>query len=263
MRIIHKASLVFLLKDVYSKNPITNAVILCNGKQNPYTRKSDGHYVFSNLYPGNYDIEISCKGYAGINFSVNLKENETQILNFNMSYTADNSALTYITRFDMNITHLKQKLISSNITLKLKNEASFLKMIEPAEQGSSEIKLNLDDMVNGIMGQQYLYTVNKKNYELCILGYDKEKKCYTLEEPLAEKLEPEGKFYPVWHLKTDSAGRLIMPIIDQFMKDDTLVFELTTEELRGKASFDVKGLHQSGQALYADVKLRKIPKKHT
>ena len=61
MRLLHKASLVFLLKDVYSKYPVISAVILCNGKQNPYTRKNDGYYVFSNLNPGNYDIEISCK----------------------------------------------------------------------------------------------------------------------------------------------------------------------------------------------------------
>ena len=47
MRVIHKASLVFLLKDVYFKYPLTDAVILCNGKQNPYTRKNDGHYVLS------------------------------------------------------------------------------------------------------------------------------------------------------------------------------------------------------------------------
>ena len=78
MRVIHKASLVFLLKDVYFKYPLTDAVILCNGKQNPYTRKNDGHYVFSNLYPGKYDIEISCKGYTDINFSVDLKENEVE-----------------------------------------------------------------------------------------------------------------------------------------------------------------------------------------
>ena len=37
MRVIHKASLVFKLKDLYSKAPVINAVILCNGKQNPYT----------------------------------------------------------------------------------------------------------------------------------------------------------------------------------------------------------------------------------
>lgn len=261
MRVIHKASLVFLLKDVYFKYPLTDAVILCNGKQNPYTRKNDGHYVFSNLYPGKYDIEISCKGYTDINFSVDLKENETKIMSFDMSYTADNSALTHLTRFEINVTHRKQKLINSDISLTLKNEASFLKLIEPVEENNSEIKLNLEEMVNGIMGQKYIYTLKRKDYEIYILGYDKEKKCYTLREPVVEKLEPGGKFYPVWDLKTDSTGRIIMPMIDQFMKEDNLTFECKTEEFKGKVSFDVTGLHQSGQTIYGDVKLRKIPKK--
>ena len=52
-----------------------------------------------------------------------------------------------------------------------------------------------------------------------------------------------------------------MPMIDQFMKEDNLTFECKTEEFKGKVSFGVTGLHQSGQTIYGDVKLRKIPKK--
>ena len=99
MRIIHQAALVFMLKDIYSKTPVTNAVILCDGKQNPYTRKDDGYYVFSDLYPKEYDISIRCKGYAPLDFPVKLRENETLVIHKNMSYSADNENLRNVTRF--------------------------------------------------------------------------------------------------------------------------------------------------------------------
>ena len=73
MRVIYRASLVFLLRDIYSKMPVTNASILCGGKQNPYTRKKSGHYVFSNLYPGKYNISITCKVYNSLNFDVEIR----------------------------------------------------------------------------------------------------------------------------------------------------------------------------------------------
>ena len=261
MRQIYKASLVFLLKDIYSKYPVTDAVILCNGKQNPYTRKSDGYYVFSNLYPGKYDVDISCKGYAKINMSIDLRENETKVMSLDMSYTPDNTALTHLTRFVITTTHLKKILPDTDILVKLKNEASFLKLAEPVEAGAQEIKLNMEELVSGIIGQKYIYKFKKQENEIYILGYDNEKKVYTLREPAPEKLEPGGQFYPVWNLKTGNTGMLIMPMIDQFMKEDELTFECKTEELRGKVMFNVKGLHQSGEAIYGDIKLRKIPKK--
>lgn len=101
MRIIHRASMVFLLKDVYSRTPVTNAVILCNGKQNPYTRKDSGHYVFSNLSPGKYDIYINCTGYNDLNLTVDLKENQTQIMDLNLSYAPNNLNISRVTRFNI------------------------------------------------------------------------------------------------------------------------------------------------------------------
>lgn len=261
MRQIYKASLVFLLKDVYSKYPVTDAVILCNGKQNPYTRKSDGYYVFSNLYPGKYDVDISCKGYTKVNISIDLRENETKVMSLDMSYTPDNKALTHLTRFIITLTHLKKVLSDTDVLIKLKNKASFLKLTEPVEAGSQEIKLNMEELVSGIIGQKYIYKLNKQEHEIYILGFDNEKKVYTLREPVTEKLEPGGQFYPIWNLKTGNNGMLIMPMIDQFMKEDELTFECKTEELIGKVMFNVKGLHQSGEAIYGDIKLRKIPKK--
>lgn len=258
MRLLHKASLVFLLKDVYSKYPVISAVILCNGKQNPYTRKNDGYYVFSNLNPGNYDIEISCKGYTDIKLSTELKENETKIMNFDMSYTSDNVNLSHVKRFDMTLKSKDQSFNDTEVTLELKNAASFLKLIEPAEAGSQEVKLNMEEMIVGIIGQKYIYRFEDKETEIYLLGYDEEKKCYTLQDPLQEKLEPNGSFYPVWNVRTDSLGKIIMPFIAQFMKNDKITIKCKAQDFEGEAVFDFKEMSQSGKAFYADVEMNKI-----
>lgn len=260
MRIIYKASLVFLLKDIYSKIPITTAVILCNGKQNPYTRKNDGYYVFSNLYPGDYNISIICKGHTNLNFSVTLQENETKVMSFDMPYTVDNPNITNLTRFEITALEHKKPVADTNMMLKLKNPAEFLKLIEPLAAGSDELKLNVD-MLSGIIGQRYIYKVKKKEHEIFLFGYDQEKKCYILRDPLNEELEPNGKFYPVWDLKTDYMGRLIMPVISQFMGDDVIKFEcVASDDFKTSVSFEMNGGHNSGKVFYADAKFRKSDK---
>lgn len=257
MRVIYKASLVFLLKDIYSKMPITTAVILCNGKQNPYTRKPDGHYVFSNLYPGTYDISISAKGYTDINFTAQVRENETRVMSFDMPYAVDNANLTHVTRFEILVKDGKEPLANADITLKLKNEASFLKLTEPSEAGSNELKLNID-MVSGLLGQQYVYRVKKQDHNIYLYGYDSDKKCYFVENPLEQKLESEGKFYPCWNIQTDAVGRAVMPLISQFMKDDVIKFECTTSSgKKAGISADIAGKHQAGEVIYLTAKLRK------
>lgn len=258
MRLLHKASLVFLLKDVYSKYPVISAVILCNGKQNPYTRKNDGYYVFSNLNPGNYDIEISCKGYTDIKFLTELKENETKIMNFDMSYTSDNVNLSHVKRFDMTLKNKEQSFNDTEVTLELKNAASFLKLIEPAEAGAQEVKLNMEEMIVGIIGQKYIYKFEDKETEIYLLGYDEEKKCYTLQDPLQEKLDPSGSFYPAWNVRTDSLGKIIMPFIGQFMKDDEITIKCKAQDFEGEAVFNIKEMSQSGKVFYADVEMNKI-----
>lgn len=261
MRVIYRASLVVLLKDIYSKIPITTAVILCNGKQNPYTRKNDGYYVFSNLYPGDYNINISCKGYTDLNFSVNLQENETKVMTFDMPYTVDNPNITNLTRFEITMFENKQPLADLDVTLKLKNDSGFLKLIKPVKAGSYDIKLNVD-MLSGVIGQKYIYKVKRKEHEVFLFGYDQEKKCYILKEPLSEELESDGKFHPVWNLKTDYMGRLIMPIIGQFMGDSTIKFEcMAANNLKASVSFKMNREHNSGKVFYAEAKLKKTDKK--
>ena len=260
MRIIYRASLVFLLKDIYSKLPITSAVILCNGKQNPYTRKKDGHYVFSNLYPGKYEVDISCKGYNPLKFYVDLKENETKIINSDLSYSPDNQNISNVTRFEITCIRKKQALANIPIDITLQNAASFMKLLEPIKAGSDEVKLNVE-MLTSLLGQNYVYEIDKKKYDLYLWSYNQESKCYILKDVVNEEIKPGGLFYPKWQIRSDSMGRAIMPLMGQFMKDDEITFKCISENLRCKVSFNVKGRHQSGEVFYEKGNFRKIPER--
>lgn len=261
MRVIHRASLVFLLRDIYSKSPITNAEILCNGKQNPYTRKKEGYYVFSNLYPEEYTINISCSGYVPMEFKINLRENETQVMPITMSYSVDNEGMRKITHFNIDVIHRKRPVIEKDAFLTLTNELDFMKLIEPTAAGSDTLKLNIEELIPGLMGQTYVYKTGKDETEFTISGFDNEKKCYILQDYTENELPAEGKFYAVWHLKTDERGRITMPYMSQFMKSEAVGFECVCEESKGKTKIEVAGREQSGETIYAKINLRKIPKK--
>ena len=51
-----------------------------------------------------------------------------------------------------------------------------------------------------------------------------------------------------------------MPYMSQFMTESPTVFEISTDNARGKAKFEISGKEQSRETLYAKVSLRKIPK---
>ena len=111
------------------------------------------------------------------------------------------------------------------------------------------------------MGQNYVYEHKKEMREIFFWGYDQEKKAYISRDFQETKLEPGGKFYVFWDVKTDSKGRLIMPIMPQFMKESILKFELTSGSLRSNAEIDITGKENSGQAIYVDANFRKMRKR--
>lgn len=142
MRIIYKASLIIMLNDIADKMPITNAVILCNGKQNPYVRKDEGYYVFSNLYPGNYKIEILCSGYVATEFECNLTENESKYFMLDLPFESVNPKLLNIPRFEFRIKNQNKPLIKKNIKITLKVSSKLLKIVQKSNQGDQIVFLN-------------------------------------------------------------------------------------------------------------------------
>ena len=264
MRVIHRASLVFLLRDIYSKTPVNTAVILCNGKQNPYTHKDDGYYVFSNLYPGNYDISISCIGYNDLNFSVELKENETKEMQFNLSYSPNNKMIMSMTRFDIKCVRNGKTLVDTPVSIKLKNELNFIKLIEPIKADSDESKLNIE-MIPGLIGQEYIYEAKGREYRIALWSYDQEKKCYILKEFPEKEVPAEGKFYAVWDVRTDKNGHALLPLMSQFMKEDILNFEISSycepKGIVSEVTFDITGKRKLSEAIFAEADFVDMPEK--
>ncbi len=82
-----------------------------------------------------------------------------------------------------------------------------------------------------------------------------------MKDNLENALEPGGKFYAVWDLKTDSSGRLVMPLMTSFMKDDILEFEIIWDNTKSNIKVDVQGKHDTGEVFYIDAKFRKMREK--
>ncbi len=259
MRVIHRASLVFLLRDMYTKSLLTHAVILCNGKQNPYTRTSFGHYVFSNLSAGEYTVTIRCPGYTTLEFTVDVQENQTKSLAFNMPYSENNSAINSVTRFQITLLQDNKPFANQDVKLKCNTKSSFLELVEPAPVASLHLKLNTEELVNSILGQKYVYQVGDYEHEIFISGYDSEKKSYILEEPLKYPLEPGGGFYPMWDIRTDFQGKIIMPLISQFMQAPNIGFSCRCGDLLAKVDFDLSKENIYGKLFVSKAKFENSP----
>lgn len=255
MRTLYRASLVFLLSDIYGKFPITNASILCNGKQNPYTRKSDGYYVFSNLYPGKYRIDIFCKGYIDTVMNIDVRQNETKVIMTDIPYAVDNTSIGNLTRFQIQVTDSGIPLKDAEFTLELNDKISSLKMIKPIKADTQEVYVN-SDMKTGFMMQRYIYTVKDKSEIIFLSGYDKEMKCYLLKDPAPKEIPEGGDFRPIWNLKTDNKGRTMMPFMRQFMKGKELNFTVKAKDKKAEFKINIEGKEESAEVIYADADLK-------
>ena len=254
MRTLYTASLVFLLNDMYTKEPIEGAIILCDGKQIRYGRKKGGYYVFSNLYPKRYRIDIVCRGFIDLKLDINARSNETKVVLLNLPYSSDNKSLQNMKRFEMYINVDGNAWKNKNVRLKLKNELGFLKLIEKAEKKKSEISLNIGRNTSLTL-QRYIYATKETENEIYIFSHDIIKNKYMLKEPLKADLEPEGFLHPIWNLKTDKNGKVILPVFRQFMKEEKAKIEIFTNEKYGMIELDVPEEDSKEKSITVNVNL--------
>lgn len=161
MRVVYSASFVIMLVDILTKQPITDAVILCNGKQNPYVTKDEGYYVFCNLYPGNYDIYIAATGYVNKEFSTKIEFGESKKFILELPFESRNPKLLNIPRIEFCIKKDKLALKRTEIVINLKTEIKSMKLIQQINPGDQEILLNIPE--NNIFTlQRYIYSVPRK-----------------------------------------------------------------------------------------------------
>ena len=161
MRIMYSASFVIMLVDVLTKSPITNAVILCNGKQNPYVTKDDGYYVFCNLYPGSYNIYIAATGYVNKEFSTDIGFGESKKFILELSFKSKNPTLFNVPRMEFLITKDDLPLKNTEVKITLKTEVKTMKLIQQINPGDQEILLNIPENAAFSL-QRYTYSVPRK-----------------------------------------------------------------------------------------------------
>lgn len=254
MRVLYKASLVFLLTDMYSRIPVKYASILCNGKQNPYTKKESGHYVFSNLYPGKYRIDIICKGFADVRMDLDVRANETRTIIMNLPYASDNDLVSKLSRLEMSVSVDGVLLKNKDVRIKLKNDLNFLKVIEPIKANTDTVSLNIEKN-SGLTLQKYAYNVNGTENEFYIYSYDPGSSQYLTEDLIPYDLVPGGMLYPIWDLRTDDKGKVILPILKQFMKGNQLQLEVFANGKYEMLTTRVPDESKGEKVVYIDVNL--------
>ncbi len=140
--------------DVFRKQPIHDAVILCNGRQNPYIKKDDGYYIFCDLQPDFYSVEIFSPGYVKKSFSCYIDFGECKRVILEMSYSSTSRIISSIPRilFDLKNKEFKYK----NVKIILKTPINFMKLIHRAHQGDNLLILNVQED-NRLIFQNYIY----------------------------------------------------------------------------------------------------------
>ena len=256
MRVLYKASLIFFLTDLYSRIPVRYASILCNGKQNPYTRKESGHYVFSNLYPGKYRIDIICKGFADVRLDLEVRANETKTIVMSLPYASDNDLVLKLKRFEISVNLDGVPLKNKAVRIKLKNNLNFLKVIAPIKANTNTVTLNMEKN-SGLTLQKYSYVVNGTENEFYIYAYDSSISQYLTENPFKFDILPGGMLYPIWDLRTDDHGKVIFPVLQQFMKEEQIQFEIFAEGKYELLNTQMPGDDINNKAVYIDVDLVK------
>lgn len=143
--------------DIFRKQPIHDAVILCNGRQNPYIKKDDGYYIFCDLQPDLYNVEIFSPGYVKKSFSCYIDFGECKRITLEMSYSSTSRVISNIPRisFDFKNKEFKYK----NVKIILKTPINFMKLIHRAHKGDNLLILNIQED-NRLTFQNYIYKFN-------------------------------------------------------------------------------------------------------
>lgn len=267
-----------MLSDIVTRSPVMNAVILCNGKQNPYTRNDAGYYIFSDLSPSNYEITISANNYVDLKMHVELKPNQTQQFNLDMSYSSVGNLIYNLPRFEFLFKKGKELAVGTEAVITLLNAVESLKIIQTVKKGDQVVTLNISNDKN-LTPQRYIYKavdtgeLEKEEKEgkkeesdgekegkeitakLFLLGYDAVLGGYILKEPTNEKLPKNGKFNVYWKLKADDHGKITVPFMERFMKDKELEFEVSFLDKIKKIKINLSDFSEDNSVIQKKIDL--------
>ena len=75
------------ITDASTSQPVSNATIVMNPTSDSTSTGNDGKYIFRNLAPGNYDLQVSKESYFKSNRNINIYSDSIQSADFNLEKT--------------------------------------------------------------------------------------------------------------------------------------------------------------------------------
>lgn len=237
MKELSKASVIFHVMDDYFKTPITNAMLKCSDDSAEYIKKNDGYYVFLNLQRRTYNFTITCAGYNDVNYEVELKDNEPVEIRLSMQASMGDISRMNIDKIVFNLYNDGSLVINKDLIIRLDTKVSFLKVIDPISRGSSLIGINYDYNKN-LLFQEYYYD-KALDTSLFIVSYDWGKNKYKTREPYQFKANPGGYLRPIWRVKTDKNGRVVLPINAFFINEKNAEFTIICDDLEATVSSEI------------------------
>ena len=157
MRLLYTASIVILLVDTIKKQPVKNAVILCNGKVVPHVSKDDGYHVLFNLSPGKYNLSILTDEYMKEEIETSIKFGESKKIILFLSIKSTDIKILNTPRIEFLFYKGKELVKNEKIQIKLNSISTAIKLIKRANQGDEELILNIPEN-NSFIFQNYFFS---------------------------------------------------------------------------------------------------------
>lgn len=220
MRTISRISAALLPLDSRSKLPVAGASILVDGERLGGVRKSDGHYVFTNLPPTEHVYEISAPGYRTVCRSLPAKPERLPEIVL-MQYAADSPRLNGIPHFRLCCTRQGKPLRDAAVRVELRTAPGSLRTVENAAKGDRMLTLG-GGYMPGMLYQPYQADGQKE--DILFMGYDHSAQAYVLREMVPAAVKKGTLLHPVWELETDRSGTAILPFVGLFMRAEELEF---------------------------------------
>lgn len=239
MRVINKASVVFLVLDDYTKEPLTGVTIKCNGELIPYVKKNDGYNVFINMSPGKYRFELFKRGFISMAYEAEVTEVQPVQFVVPMKYSMDNLSANALSKIVFTIKKDGAALTDCNVKIRLNTKVPCLRLIEPIPKGKNTAVIN-SDYNKRFLYQEYNYD-KKSTVDVFFTGYDPEKQVYLTKEFYKSKVPEGGLLRPVWRFITSGRGEFILPINRMFISDGETEFAVSVGDKTVTKKIDVNG----------------------
>ena len=215
MRTISRLSTAFLLMDLHTRDPVTDATILVDGKRCPCVRKNDGHVLFLNLPPTGHTYTISAPGYCTQELSLPVvPENEPEIIL--MNHTPDWPGIARVPHYRFRFKK-GGKPLRESVRVTLLNPTGSLRAVANVPKKSRFLPLG-GTHSNGLLYQPY--HPKGMRTDVLFVAYDGAAEQYELQQPMNSQLKQGTLLQPVWNLIPDCNGTAILPYMGLFFQGE-------------------------------------------